>query len=231
MLIPGPGFPFEVPERTLALTYDDGPGPKSLELASFLRAHGIRATFFMVGMNLQRAPDVARGIAGLGHIIGNHTYHHPHLPEIADSPALATEVLSTHRLIAEVVGKAPRYLRAPYGEWNAAIAQTLNQCPELDDYIGPVNWDIERRDWEIGGPRQKIPGNPIYTLKECREEYLRAILSQQRGVVLLHDWSADQGAMGKRLQSRNKALELTKWLVPKLKNEGFSFVALDELSS
>src|SRR4051794_17369411 len=81
-----------LPDKTLALTFDDGPGqttapgpgPRTREVAEYLNGAGIRATFFMVGKYASDLPEILSELEQLGHLVGNHTYDHPNLPELAD---------------------------------------------------------------------------------------------------------------------------------------------------
>jgi peptidoglycan/xylan/chitin deacetylase (PgdA/CDA1 family) len=222
-------LPLNVPDRTLALTYDDGPGPRSIAIAEFLSEHGIRATFFVVGKHVREHRDVVSGVKKLGHLIANHTDTHQFLSKLVPEPdKLTLEVMGADREIQEFIGEGPFLLRAPGGEWCAGAAEILNRTEGLRKYYGPFNWDIEFGDYEIGSPRNLKPGNPLYTLEQCQENYLQGIRTRRCGVVLLHDWSADSGDRGAELRRKNRTLELTKWLIPRLSD--FRFVALDEIS-
>lgn len=106
----------------------------------------------------------------------------------------------------------------------------MNRRAELQKYIGPVNYDINGADYEIDSHRNLNPENPIHTFEACRQLYLDEIRrNEDKGVVLLHDWSADTGKKGDELRSKNRTLELTKSLVPNLLHNGFRFVALNEI--
>src|SRR5689334_1915867 len=63
-------------EKVIALTFDDGPGRITPALLDLLKAHGIRATFFMEGTQVEEFPEIARQVVESGHEIGNHTYTH-----------------------------------------------------------------------------------------------------------------------------------------------------------
>src|SRR5436309_207647 len=65
--------------RSIALTFDDGPSPGTLELIDYLGREGVRATFFQCGLNVLRHPEISRGVRSAGHEIGNHTYSHARL--------------------------------------------------------------------------------------------------------------------------------------------------------
>src|SRR5947207_12269856 len=62
---------------SVALTFDDGPGPDTEPILDALGERGVRATFFMVGQHVERYPETARRVIALGHDIGNHSYSHP----------------------------------------------------------------------------------------------------------------------------------------------------------
>jgi predicted O-linked N-acetylglucosamine transferase (SPINDLY family)/peptidoglycan/xylan/chitin deacetylase (PgdA/CDA1 family) len=220
--------PIRLPNKSLALTFDDGPGPQTIQIAEFLHERGIPATFFVVGSHVAERPDVVRRLIALGHSIGNHTMTHRSLPSLASSPQmLIDEVLGTHRLIEEIVGEGPSLLRPPFGLWSPTVAKVLDGCDELQNYQGPINWDINFNDYEIGFYRQGSTQDPVYPLEQCRENYLQGILARQSGVVLLHDWSAGTGELAERLRRNNRTLELTQWLVSQL--AGFNFVGLDDI--
>src|SRR5438067_7482420 len=74
----------DLPARTLALTYDDGPGPRTAELGQYLCREGIRATFFVIGRHAEERPETLAALARDGHTIGNHTYSHPGLVALAE---------------------------------------------------------------------------------------------------------------------------------------------------
>lgn len=217
-----------MPDKTIALTYDDGPGPHTIAIAEFLYQRGIRATFFVVGRQIVSNLDTLSRLTQLGHAIGNHTNTHPELPKLVSTPStLIDEVMETDRLIREFVGAKQFILRAPYGRWSPGVAEVLNTCDELRKYLGPINWDIGCRDYEIGSHRDLDSKNPRYSLEECADAYINKILKKRSGVVLLHDWVAGAGPAEQELRRNNRSLELTKRLVDRLSE--FKFAALSDL--
>src|SRR3954453_15027707 len=108
--------------RSIALTFDDGPSPGSLELIDYLGKEGVKATFFQCGANVLRHPDISRRISEAGHEVGNHTYSHPRLfptfawPPQVRSPQFILDEFSLAQAIIQAEAKVePRLLRAPYG--------------------------------------------------------------------------------------------------------------------
>ncbi len=145
-----------LPRGVLSLTYDDGPGPHSIEIGELLASHGIGVTFFVLGKNVQGRQAAIARLKSLGHLIGNHTFGHPRLPDLmADGGDVAAELIRTHELIADPHESGPVFFRAPHGDWNRdgddgeAVASALNQCPRLHEYVGPIGWDIDGADWRF----------------------------------------------------------------------------------
>jgi chitin deacetylase len=104
----------------VALSFDDGPGPATSALLDLLAARGVRATFFLLGRNLERERAVALRIAREGHTLGNHTHTHAR-PEAITAAQLVAEVVATDdrlRAIAAESGRpllSPIPVRLPYG--------------------------------------------------------------------------------------------------------------------
>jgi peptidoglycan/xylan/chitin deacetylase (PgdA/CDA1 family) len=155
-----------LPPGTLCLTYDDGPGatpgdergPKTLRLAQYLAGEGVSAAFFMSGVHVAELPDAPDAVRALGHVVGNHTWHHWHLPEVLDSGGdLVGELTSTDAVLQLPLG-APVYVRPPYGHWSAAVAAALTAATAAnDDWVGPVGWDVDTEDWTMWQRRATAP--------------------------------------------------------------------------
>ena len=211
------------------MTYDDGPGPHTVDIAVYLHSVGVRATFFVVGQHVRQYPDTVGKLAELGHLIGNHTDTHTDLLTIKDTPEkIVAEVLGLDRLIAKFLKNGQCFFRPPFGKWNPAIADALNRDEDLRKYTGPIHWNIDGADWQIGSRRGRLPTDGVYAVEQCADAYREKITAKGSGVVLLHDWSADAGKLGEHLRRKNRTLELTKLLIPQI--AGFKFVSPEEIS-
>ena len=211
-----------LPEKTLCLTFDDGPdetpgdqdGPDTLRLARYLRRQEVPATFFMVGRRIEQYPHILPEVRRLGHLVGNHTYTHPDMVDFLEEGGdCIGEIVKTDRLL----GSGIVFFRAPYGRWTARVSSELNRNPRADRYVGPFHWDIEGRDWAYwrdGG-----------SAEACADHYLREIVRVGRGIVLMHDSSADI----ETIRVNNRTPEMVRLLVPRLKNMGYTFIRLDEI--
>jgi peptidoglycan/xylan/chitin deacetylase (PgdA/CDA1 family) len=132
----------------IALTFDDGPHPElTPKLLEILRANGVKATFYVIGRNVDAYPEIARRIVQEGHEIANHSYNHPALTKL--SPArLDEEIRSTNEAIERATGVRPTNMRPPYGAINDRVRQTLTGKFGLDVMI----WSVDPLDWKRPGP-------------------------------------------------------------------------------
>lgn len=133
-------------EKLVAITFDDGPWDGTTQqVLEILRQYQIKATFFWIGIQIQRFPDLARQVVSEGHAIGNHTWRHP-LHNL-DEMTAAAEVGNTARLIQEVTGVEPTLMRPPGGNLKGQLvpyAQKQQQIVTL--------WSVESRDYAVSAP-------------------------------------------------------------------------------
>ncbi len=122
----------------IALTFDDGPGKYTMQLLEQLENHDAKATFFLVGENVGKHPDVIRKMHDMGCEIGNHTTSHARLTTLADANVLA-QINGTNVAIESVIGEGAKFLRPPYGSTDDRIA-TLANSPL-------VMWSVDTNDW------------------------------------------------------------------------------------
>lgn len=213
--------------KTLCLTFDDGPGetfgdvpgPKTINLAEYLNDQGISATFFVVGKYVERYPCILPKLIQLGHLVGNHTYSHPDLVQKFNSGEdIVEEVTKTDILIRKYVPSDKVYFRAPYGSWMETISATLNQKLNNElQYLGPYAWDINGEDWAHW--RDKL------SEEKCAHRYMSEIVKKNHGIVLMHDSIADNDDM----KANNLTFETIRIIVPQLKSLGYKFIRLDEI--
>jgi len=135
----------------VALTFDDGPDPSSTpKFAQVLADRNVRATFFMLGSMVARAPRLAADIAAAGHEVGVHGWDHRYLP--ARGPrATRSDLTRAAELIADVTGAPPRLFRPPYGVLSGPallIARDLG--------LSPVLWGSWGREWAPGATAESV---------------------------------------------------------------------------
>jgi peptidoglycan/xylan/chitin deacetylase (PgdA/CDA1 family) len=208
-----------LPEKTLCLTYDDGPGPDSAEIGHFLHERGVRATFFVVGKFAVEHPEILDRLHADGHLIGNHTYEHPDLPYyVSVNGDVRDQIIRTNTVIQKYNAGKPIYFRATYGKWSPEVAKELNvDIRSSYRHVGPIYWDIAGIDchyWNLGK-----------SVEETAEAYLADIAQKGRGVVVMHDGTADMDTVA----AKSRTLALTRLLIPRLQALGYRFVGLDEI--
>ncbi len=139
-----------IDKKEVALTIDDGPSPKTTEkILKILKDNGIRATFFVIGKNAERFPELLKEIAAQGNEIGNHSYSHPNSLLLSPSK-LRNELAKTDKIIRKITGKKPIFFRPPSGNFGynlSFIAASLKYTMVL--------WWIDTYDWKEPG-KEKV---------------------------------------------------------------------------
>lgn len=150
------GAVFRAPPESIALTFDDGPHPeRTPRILDLLAQSAAKATFFLIGAQAEKHPDIARRIADEGHGIGNHSWSHPWLPGLS-SRRIEDELTRCQDTLSAVTGKRPSLVRPPYGSRDFRfyrIASTLGLTPAL--------WSRDTLDWAGAGPeliRKRLDG-------------------------------------------------------------------------
>jgi peptidoglycan/xylan/chitin deacetylase (PgdA/CDA1 family) len=218
----------------ICLTFDDGPGDaepngKTRAIAEFLAKEGIKATFFVVGQRIELpgGRDALAKLRQLGHLIGNHTFTHPNLTELVKEgdERVVREVVQTHNLIREFVAGGPLVFRPPFGAWNKSTCGAVNSAKEMEDYVGPIRWDLHCCDWDLGKQR----AGTVWNVSHCQGYLISQLQSLGKGIILLHDSAAEKVHTEAHSRREQQVYELTKWLVGWLRQENYKFVGLEDL--
>ncbi len=191
-------------EKVVALTFDDGPSQHTREILEVLRSHGVSATFFLLGSNAERFPDLVRQIYAEGHEIGNHSYSHR--PLIFKSLAfIREEIDKTDQIIRQSGYQGRIHFRAPYGRKLVGLPWVLykSQRPH-------ILFDVIPDDWTS-------PGVSVI---------ISRILAQTRpgSIILCHDGDGDH--IG---QNRSQTVQAIPIVIQKLNTAGYRFVTVSEL--
>lgn len=189
--------------RALALTFDDGPSESTPELLELLGRHGVRATFFQVGMHVRRLREVARAVAAAGHEIGNHTDSHSRL-YLRSPEFVRQELRRAQDSITETVGVRPVLFRAPMGARWFGLRRAQRELGLLG-----VMWTAIGGDW-------KRPAEAVAA---------RLSAAAVNGAILcLHD--------GRDVQLRPEiaaTLGAVRRLLPELRDKGYHFESVSEI--
>jgi len=129
-------------QGAVALTFDDGPDPVfTPQILDKLKKYGVKATFFLLGVNMEKFPELVKRISAEGHAIGSHTYDHPKLTELNDEE-FCQQMLKSDELIQQLAGYKPRFFRPTYGAINE------NQVKwATEQRMVVTQWSIDTLDW------------------------------------------------------------------------------------
>jgi peptidoglycan/xylan/chitin deacetylase (PgdA/CDA1 family) len=191
--------------KVVAFTFDDGPDPLyTRQILDIFRKVGGKATFFMVGEQIDANEEIAREVHEAGHEIGNHTYTHPDLTTLSLEKA-AMELQRMDERIRELTGKSPSSFRPPFFQINPSLAELAKGAGY--DMISACNTGA--RDWEQPQP------SVDFMVAQTRE------VTKCGSVFIFHDGFGD----------RTKTVEAVSILVEELHAEGYRFVTVSELIS
>jgi peptidoglycan/xylan/chitin deacetylase (PgdA/CDA1 family) len=170
---PRPTIPhYSADAAPVALTFDDGPNESfTPQVLDILARYGVRATFFVVGAEVDRLPDLTRRLVNDGHVLGNHTWDHADLTTL-DEDGFRAQIDRTEDLLATFTGHRSSCARPPYGRINQYARDQLNARG-----MRATRWSTDTGDW-------KRPG--------ADEIVRRAVDGARPGaVILLHDGGPD----------------------------------------
>ncbi len=189
-------------QKVIYLTFDCGYENGCTEkILDALKKHRAPAAFFVVGHMIESAPDIVRRMAAEGHIVGNHTFHHPDMSSISDQSAFQQELNALAALYKETTGQdLSRFYRPPQGKYSV---DNLKQAQALG--YRTIFWSLAYVDWYADD--QPTP----------EQAYAKLLPRIHDGaIVLLHSTSSTNADILDEL--------LTKW-----EDMGYQFASLDQL--
>lgn len=152
-------------KKKVALTFDDGPHPQyTPKMLAALKERGVKATFFLLGEEVEQHPEIVKEIYEQGHLIGNHSYKHEQLNKLSMKQACA-QVNRTNKLIFDITGVYPSYIRPPFGDWHEKLDCEVNMVEVL--------WDVDTLDWSSQNHAQIV------------NKVLKNV--QENDIILMHD--------------------------------------------
>jgi peptidoglycan/xylan/chitin deacetylase (PgdA/CDA1 family) len=189
--------------KLIALTFDDGPdGKYTPQILDILKEYNAKATFFVVGPQVAKNPDVARRIIKEGHTIGNHSWTHSDLTKLSEQK-LEAEIEKTQQAVVKATGIAPELMRAPYGAFSDKVLKSIHL-----EHMKHVYWTVDTRDWagtSVAEMRKNILSN-----------------THKGGIILMHSF-------GGRKHAIEHTVELLPSVIEELREKGYEFVTVEEL--
>lgn len=173
-------------EKTVYLTFDDGPSPRTDEILEILKRYGVKATFFVVGRESEEDRERMRQIVAAGHTLGMHSFSHDYKTIYAGIEEFLSDQYRVYQLIYDATGQYPQIFRFPGGSINGY------DRPFYQELIG----EMTRRgfvyfDWNVVTGDAEGTSQPAalinHATKDC--DYLR------RAVILMHDSVSKHGTV------------------------------------
>ncbi len=181
------------------LTFDDGPNPATTpHLLELFEAEGVKATFFVIGNQVEKHEELLLKISKGGHTIGNHTYSHSFLPMLSQKN-MEKEILTTNQRIKEITGSEPKLFRPPFG----IIDQKVHRLLEEKE-MHTVYWSAFSEDWRHIGEHSVV---------ERLFKY-----AAPGGIMIMHELEP----------TGHQTIAATRTLIRKLKERDFSFSAITQ---
>ena len=186
--------------KQIALTFDDGPHPRiTPQILEILDEYGIKATFFVIGVNSKNYPNQLKQIVDGGHEIGNHTYSHKILKSMSKEE-IEKEILDTEIQVEKITNITPNLLRPPCGIYD----ETLIEIAQEKD-LKVVLWTVDSHDWS-----HRTVANIVQNVTKN---------ASNGDILLFHDYVSGE---------YNTPNALRK-IIPLLIKQGYEFVTVSEL--
>ncbi|MCT2537666.1 polysaccharide deacetylase family protein [Aquibacillus koreensis] len=191
----------ETDKKEVAITFDDGPNTTyTPQILDIFEAVSGQATFYMIGEQMKKHPEVVKDVLEKGHEIGNHTYSHPFLTKLHKDDAFQ-EVDMTDKLIEEMTGKKPKTFRPPFFDFNEETASIIDTF----GYKTIAAMNVGAQDWEQPGVNQIV--------SESRKHI------KPGSIFIFHDG----------FEERSQTVEAVRILVSELKEQGYELVTISKL--
>ncbi len=195
-----------VADKTMYLTFDDGPSEKTSKVLDILKEYNIKATFFVVGRTDEKSKNLMRRIVNEGHQIGVHSYSHVYNKIYSSVSAYLDDFYKMYQLIYETTGVKPQIFRFPGGSinsYNSGIYQEIIAEMQRRGFVF-YDWNISSGDANSKASEMSI-----------RQSILTNIEKYSRGIILMHDAS-----------TKSTTVTALPSIIEELKNKGYNFGVL-----
>lgn len=189
-------------QKVVALTYDDGPHPVfTRQILDILDKYHVKATFFMIGKNMDAHPDIVREVLRRGHVIGNHTYTHPRNIEMDTQAQMIRELDKCEESIERLSGQRAHLFRPPRGLIDGAAFAIADE----EGYRTIL--------WSVCADHHDAPTPQLMAQRVIKR-------NRPGGIILAHDGT---------FPTRWKDVAATPLIIEALQKRGYRFVTVPEL--
>lgn len=189
--------------KQVALTFDDGPDNKyTKQILDILKQNNVKGTFFVLGQQVNKYPEVVKRMVYEGHAIGNHTWGHINMTHVTPEQ-LKYQIESTNQAVYKAAGVTPKLVRPPFGNTNPSITEQIFAWG-----YQVVLWSVDSRDWS-GVTTDQI-------MKNVRKDMTAG------GIILQH-------SAGGRKNDLNNTIRALPMIINELKAQGYTFVTVPEM--
>jgi peptidoglycan/xylan/chitin deacetylase (PgdA/CDA1 family) len=160
-----------IQRKAIAITFDDGPHEKTSEVLDVLSKFKAKGTFFCIGQQIEKHPEILKRIIAEGHVVGNHSYSHSNKNGFFSTQKIVSEIEQTNTMIFQFINNKPKLYRPPFGVTNPNIARAVAKTNQVI-----IGWNIRSLD----------------TVIENENTILERIKNKVKpgAIILLHDTSA-----------------------------------------
>lgn len=160
----------DIKDKKIAISFDDGPHPMTEKVLDLLQKYNVKATFFCIGSQIEKHPDIFQRIIREGHVVGNHTFTHSKKFGFFSTENVVEEIRKTNEIIERVSGKKALFFRPPFGVTNPKISRAISITKHK-----VIGWNIRSLDTVIQDEKK--------ILKRIKNRLTTG------GIILLHDTS------------------------------------------
>jgi peptidoglycan/xylan/chitin deacetylase (PgdA/CDA1 family) len=189
--------------KTVALTFDDGPGRSTAAILAILARYRVTATFFNIGAAMATRPWLVREEVTEGYAMGNHTWSHPHMVALS-AASQAAELYQASAEQWSIAATVPCAFRPPYGKYDSTTLRLAQQRG-----MGVWLWSVDTLDWMAEGS-----GSPYWVHRIIGLAEQGSALSHP--IVLMHDGREGNPATVAALPA----------IIQFFRSRGYRFVAL-----
>ena len=185
--------------KYVALTFDDGPNEgETSQILDILRREKVPATFFVLGKNAQKYPELVLREASEGHQVAMHSWSHTEYTKLTP-PELRTDIARCSAAVEKITGFAPTWIRPPYGQVDGTVYTEITNRG-----LNVALWDVDPVDYSRPG-MQRIINPVVYT-------------TRPGSVVLMHDGGGN----------RSQTVAALPGIIGELRDAGYTFITIEQ---